>query len=446
MRGRPWVSWPILLGIWGVVGLSLRERGGYAEWFAWTILTGIMLLAMFSPLLAVRRLAAERRLQAEVLYAGEKLEIELRIEGAPIMPLVWIAIQDELSSMTDAQAPPIRFSRIVLPWFRTPFRLRYSISPLCRGEWRFDCLRIEAGDLLGLCTRRLKLRATCDARVLVLPKPAAEGQQLQLWNWGAARPGGTGRGVPGAATAARHGYQAGAGEERRPYMPGDDIRHLDWRQAAKGRELQVRKQGQEGASRCLIVLDGSAAAFGQDMERFDACVAKALYAYGEAVRQGMETQLLCSSAQPLRCGHGGQAARSGAAAAAVLLARVRPDGPRSLPAALAADKLPLPQGGVLLCISGEAGGWAELLRLAAARRCRAELWLVCRSSAPAHAVREQLRAFEQQGGAVKLWTMEPRGRRQPAAWGEEERHEGHGSHESHESHESREERESGLVS
>lgn len=429
MRGRPWISWPILLGVWGFLAAGIGKRGGYVEWFALAILTGIILLAGLSPWLAVRRLAAERRLSAELLQAGEELRVELRFQSAPIWPIVWIAIQDELSSMTDEQAQPVRYRRIVLPWFRTDFRLHYYISPVRRGEWAFNRLQVEAGDLLGLCSRRLKLRVSCDARVLVLPQPAA-GEKLKLWTGGGRLAGRAGQGLPGAAAAAGwRSHQAGPGEERRPYMPGDAYRYLDWRQAAKGRGLQVRKQGQEGAARCLIALDGSAGAHGQDMERFDACIAKALYAYGEAIRQGMQAQLLCNSAQPLRLRQdgGGGASQAGATAAALLLARVRADGQRSLATVLAADKLRLPQGGVLLCISSEAGGWEELLRLAAARRCRVELWLISRGAAPAHAMREQIRMFEQQGGAVKLWTMARSGLRQTAACGEEERHEDQGS-------------------
>lgn len=71
--------------------------------------------------------------------------------------------------------------------------------------------------------------------------------------------------LPGAATqgvgprAAQN--RAGPGlefQDVRPYAPGDDLRHVDWRQTSRRRRTMVRRYRDESASDWTLCVDGSA--------------------------------------------------------------------------------------------------------------------------------------------------------------------------------------------
>ncbi|MBJ6362394.1 DUF58 domain-containing protein [Paenibacillus sp. GCM10012307] len=422
MKGRPWVNWPILLGLWAFLAVGIQARGGWAEWFVLTVLTGIMLLAVLGPLLSLRRVTVRRRLSDDVLRAGGTLKAELSFHTGCILPFVWIAIREEMVSLTDHAAEPVIYRRVLLPWLKRGFQLQYQISPVRRGEWRLQTITVEAGDLFGLMTRRVRL--TCESNVLVLPRLSEGSVGMRLWNWGNSVVPGALRSAQGAAGAdgsLRPGFQPGTGEERRAYTYGDSLRYLDWRSVAKGRSWQVRKQERAAASRCLIVLDGWQEAYGGNSALFDACIVKALQTYEDVQSQGGEAHLYCSGSDPVEL-HGRAGNRS-VAAASVRLARARADGSYNLAALVSDSVLRLPGRGMLIWITGGLHHWAEVRQLAAARQCGIELWLITDRKSPSHALRDRIKSFEQQGGVVRLWTLDAPVEPQTTAWDGEERHE-----------------------
>lgn len=372
MRVRKWVSWPVLLGLWAFLIAGIRMRGGWSEWFVLTVLTGVMLFAVLAPQLSLRRVEASRRLSDEVLQTGETLRIELNLRMDGILPVVWVAVREEMASLTDSAAEPVIYRRVLLPWMKREFAVHYQISPVRRGEWVFRHVVLEAGDLFGLVTKKIKV--SCEAKVLVLPRPSADNSGIRLWNWGSGGAPGSFRSAQGIARAGispRTGIQSGTGEERRPYVYGDSLRHLDWRSVAKGRSWQVRRQEREAASHCQIVLDGSTEAYGGNGVLFDACIIRALQVYEELLRHGADTRLYCSSTNPVELN--GRGGKRNLAAAAVKLARARSDGGQSVAALIAGSVLKLPRGGSLIWITGGLDHWEDVQQLAAVRQCRAEV-------------------------------------------------------------------------
>ena len=56
----------------------------------------------------------------------------------------------------------------------------------------------------------------------------------------------------------------------REYVPGDDLRRINWKASARSDDLMVRETALEGVRRCTVVLDTSAAEY--DVDAFERAV------------------------------------------------------------------------------------------------------------------------------------------------------------------------------
>ena len=104
----------------------------------------------------------ERHLSAERAAFGEEIEIELAIENAKPLPLVWLDVQDEFPEelpVLGATIEPNEKSRRVT--FHTVFsagpyervRRRYRISCAKRGLFSFGPATLQTGDPFGFSRR-----------------------------------------------------------------------------------------------------------------------------------------------------------------------------------------------------------------------------------------------------------------------------------------------------
>lgn len=115
-------------------------------------------------------------------------------------------------------------------------------------------------------------------------------------------------GLPRMPVAGRSGELLGRGtgsslefQEYREYMPGDDIRHLDWAAYARTDSLMVRLYREEISPRTEILLDASRSMnLGGAAKRLVACQLTALFALLSGHLGGRPNTVVVDESRPLR--------------------------------------------------------------------------------------------------------------------------------------------------
>jgi uncharacterized protein (DUF58 family) len=120
-----------------------------------------------------------------------------------------------------------------------------TVTPVRRGRERAGVLAVDSVGPLGLGVRRTTLALPWDAVVYPPLVPARQ----RAWIAQAAR-----RREPGLVAARRLG-QGRLFESLREWVPGDDLRRIDWKATAKRGKVIARQYEAERRQRVLLVLD-----------------------------------------------------------------------------------------------------------------------------------------------------------------------------------------------
>jgi len=192
------------------------------------------------------RLAAQRRLSARRLREGDEVEVAVRVENQGV-DLELVVVEDPLPprwTLVDGEP------RAVRPLARGEcLELRYR-ARVARGLYRLEAVRAEVRDFLGYSLWRGEL--ACPAPLAVLPRHER---------------------LSGIAMAPRRtlvaqgtvlARRAGPGLEffgTREYLPGDDLRRLDWKAYARVGKLVITEFEEERATEVMVVLDVRASAY-----------------------------------------------------------------------------------------------------------------------------------------------------------------------------------------
>lgn len=220
------------------------------------------------PALSVRRVA-----RPAMVSVGEAARVELHLSndgnrGTPRLQL-WEPVGD--AGGAPMQLAPLQGGATV--------SVAYRVPSLRRGVVNVGPLGAERTDLLGLARRRHVLAGT--AEVLVVPErvplafPALSssgrlGQHLRVKSWG----------------------QTGSEfHSQREYVPGDDLRRVNWKTSARLGELVVRETAVEGVRRCTVVLDTHRDSY-PDSDSFERAVTAAASVVTGASTAGIATRLV----------------------------------------------------------------------------------------------------------------------------------------------------------
>lgn len=119
----------------------------------------------------------------------------------------------------------------------------YRVPSSQRGVLRIGPLRAERSDPLGLCRRTTVLAGS--GEILIVP------ERVPL-----AFPGLTSNGRLGEHLRMKSWGQSGNEfHSQREYVPGDDLRRINWKSTARTGNLIVRETAAEGVRKCVVVLD-----------------------------------------------------------------------------------------------------------------------------------------------------------------------------------------------
>jgi uncharacterized protein (DUF58 family) len=182
--------------------------------------------------------------------------------------------------------------------------------------------------------------------------------------------------LAGEHRSARRG-QSVESAGHRPYLPGDDVRRIDWPLWARSDRLDLRLYEEESQLRAVIAIDASGSmAYGGDESKFETARTLAA-ALAFVLARGGDAVGLAVLGGPLRSWTPPSATMPHLAALLDQLGRIAPGGPGGCGAALAQLAPRLPRRGLLVMIGDACEDPAALLhglRLARARRQDVRLW------------------------------------------------------------------------
>jgi uncharacterized protein (DUF58 family) len=232
-----------------------------------TILAAV-LVAVVTVRLRPLRMRITRRVTPRRVHAGEQARVELIATNRAKLRTPMLALRNPVSSTQGAQLQlaPLSSGRTTRAAYRLPTRRRGFIT--------IGPLRLTRGDVLGLASRTVE--AAPATTVIVLPQ----------W-FRVAVPGfGGDQGPLGQHLRMR--ALGRAGEEfrsLRDYVPGDDLRRINWKASARAETFKVRENETAAMRNMAVVLDqGAGLHSAESFERAISSAASIVLSASEAER------------------------------------------------------------------------------------------------------------------------------------------------------------------
>jgi uncharacterized protein (DUF58 family) len=293
----------------GAVWLA-QSRGGRSAWFLVWLLAGICLSALAVLLFNLLRAAVVRKGDGQIVVTGETLTVELRIRHLSLLPVLWLSVSDRF--IREGNGEVYTVTKLVYPGMKRAFTIRYRVSGLERGEYRFAGTELIAGDWWGLALKRRLLPAKGGFTVLPQAKTVL--------------PSALPRGTGGEDNSSLYRFGASAaGHIVREYTAGDPLHRIHWKSTARRGDLMTRVMEPAEELRFVVCLDGS-------RDSYKGALGGRLFEQGVEWAAGM-LQAACdnSSAAGFACNSGGgvwlaPSSHSRSARSLCLLAGLSPDG------------------------------------------------------------------------------------------------------------------------
>lgn len=305
----------LLLAMMAAALLLAGFRGGQGVWFLAWLLAGVAVTSFGMLLFNMMTVTVLRAIPVgQVLAYGDSLQVELQIRHLSLLPVLWLSVSDRFVRQADGELYTV--TKLVFPGFRRRFTVRYRLSGLERGEYRFTGTELVAGDWWGLAAKRRLVAASGGFAVL----PDAKTVLASLLPLGG--------GEEKAGGGLRHG-PASMGHTVREYAAGDPLHRIHWKSSARQGELMTRIMEPAEDFRFIVCLDGSIGSYkGEDgLRLFEQGVGWTAGMIQAAAENGAMAGLACSNHEELW-----HEPRSNPNGAGMLrsLAGVSPDGRLSL--------------------------------------------------------------------------------------------------------------------
>ncbi|MFM2078471.1 MAG: hypothetical protein RJA49_2361 [Actinomycetota bacterium] len=234
---------------------------------ACVLLASVVLVNRRLPRMQVRRIA-----RPSMVSVGEPARVDIQVANLAQRSTPRLRLWEPVGARGGApmQLAPLPPGDVATAAYRVP-----SAN---RGVLRIGPLRAERTDPLGLCSRTDILAGS--GEVLVVP------ERIPL-----AFPGLSSNGRLGEHLRMKSWGQTGTEfHSQREYVPGDDLRRINWKSSARAGELIVRETAVEGVRRCVVVLDTMASVY--DPDAFERAVVAAASVVAGAMAMGIATRLV----------------------------------------------------------------------------------------------------------------------------------------------------------
>ena len=260
--------WPAVIAVLGIAGILAGFRG---KWLLSGVLLLLFLLTLFSRLWAAAagsglEIRLEELSGSRGCFPGDRLEFGLKLQNHKLLPLTWAelfqplpaglcVLPEQVRPVEEWEKPVLQAAGVsveqagelqLMPvrWYGTA-ETTVALRSVHRGVWSTALWTIRTGDGLGLCQVELPLQAGQTGEYAVYPalREVRTGPFLQQY-WNAE----TGpRGVMEDVTVIR---------STREYVPGDPVKHINWRLTARGLPLTVNVYEEILPGSVHFVLDG----------------------------------------------------------------------------------------------------------------------------------------------------------------------------------------------
>ena len=232
-------------------------RGGQAAWFLAWLLTGAGAVSLSVFLFTLMKAEVSRSGENHMLYPKDELTVELKIRHTSFLPVLWMSVADRFVREADGHLYTVR-KRVYPGWKRT-FTLRYRISGLERGSYRYTGTDLTAGDCWGLVQKRRLLPGS--GGFTVLP----EGR--------AVLPVGLPKGAGSDETEGASPFRPSMpGHGVRPYENGDPLHRIHWKSTARRDGLMTRMDEPALEWRFQVYVDASASSYQGRAELFEQAI------------------------------------------------------------------------------------------------------------------------------------------------------------------------------
>ena len=242
------------------------------------ILGAGLVAAIVVALIVVRRRLPEVRVQRAVRPAmvavGEPARVDIRVTNVDARQTPHVLLWEPVGENGGA---PMQLAALASGESASA---AYRVPTTRRGLLVAGPLRAVRRDVLGLASRTFVIAGTDDVLIVPqhvnLPFPDAGsagrlGQHLRMKAWG---------------------QTGGEFHSLREYVPGDDLRRINWKASARSEDLVVRETALEGVRRCTVVLDTYSGE--HDPEAFERAVSAAASVTLGATAAGVGTRLVAS--------------------------------------------------------------------------------------------------------------------------------------------------------
>lgn len=284
----------------------------------YVMFSALMLLAPASYLLGRRKLngLTATRHSRGVMTAGERSPVLLTVRNEGRLRQFFLGVRDSLPEGLESAEGGAVFLPDLSPG--TEQRVQYSLLARRRGVYRVGPLMLEGSDYLGLYKFTRRVGETSELLVYPRPLPIPN-----LWR----------RSLRGRAPQQSRRHRMGEDGSFfgvRDYVPGDDLRRVDWKTSARRGHLAVIQSEETESTEAVVLLDLSRASHAGQGERstieYAATLAASLAA--EALGRGASVGLLAVGAES----HSVPGSTSPRQALQILeaLARVKADGSHGL--------------------------------------------------------------------------------------------------------------------
>ena len=232
------IGWRLLaLGVLAVVAgrafgiLELYVIGAAAI----SAVVGALVVRLVHP----ARLSLSRLVSSQMVTVGEPVEVTLHVRNLARLPSPTARLNEQVSGGPDA-----RFSLAPVPGNST-VTSSYRLQPTRRGVLEIGPTIVSDIDGLGLAQRR----RTFGRRTRVVVHPPIEALVSPRLPVGGALS------LPSDFHRRSLGLESDEFDVLRPYVEGDDLRHIHWRSTARLDEFTVRRFQPSRPGRMTVIID-----------------------------------------------------------------------------------------------------------------------------------------------------------------------------------------------
>jgi uncharacterized protein (DUF58 family) len=230
---KTWFNWLILLAGCGLAGFLAENRGGFISYYLFLCALAFLLYAVLLQAFACKGIQAQHDLSSYICLSGEELLVSVQASYHSLLPLPWLVLHD--TWMHTGSGEKLQFHKLLFPWFRRSFRIRYRILGLQRGQYVLTGSEVITGDPFGFTIKKKAVQAVQSCKVY--PKSA---DLLQI----------------------RRALLSEPRESSlvRTYISGDPLRRIHWKSSARLGRLMTKESEQTASAQRMLLLDAAPAA------------------------------------------------------------------------------------------------------------------------------------------------------------------------------------------